>query len=164
MINFCLELELFKYHPSYLSISEEATPHPKRLFSKISSDIAQVILNVRTYFQKEKNREKVPGKNHVVQKTVQAIGVSKKIVNKLRSGSDLRNFPDTRKVKRTRKSRIEAIFGPIVICLIRDLFISEQNIPTLKLIHEKILSEYFKVFGFWTMSQNSFGARSHSGN
>ena len=117
-------------------------------FPKITRNIAKIILNVRNYFAKEKENQKREQVTRLLDRTCQATGISRKIINKNKSSSDLKLFPTSSKISRPKNRKVDPVFLPIIYGLLRDITIEDKKVPTLAIIQNKLLTSDFKSFDF----------------
>ena len=100
----------------------------------------EVILRVRQYFENEKLCKRRSDSDNVIRRTVEAMGLRKKVVSKTISEKVVTNwkFQDADSVRRNRSVNVPEKCESVLRQVIRDLFLEEKKVPTLDNILTKL--------------------------
>lgn len=106
----------------------------------VSKSEAQIILQVRQYFESEKLDPSKVNVNQVLARTAEATGVHRNFLTRISNQEDVDNWPhqDGAKLKYNTQMNVPEKFEALVRSVIRDLFLEKKKVPTLDLILEKL--------------------------
>ena len=106
----------------------------------ITKGMAHIMLNVKNFFKKEKEKDSRINVKRVNERVAQATGIGKTTISSISSIEDVQKFASMDPEKRTRNMMISDEFVSIMRKAIHELLIVKKTIPTLDNILEIITS------------------------